>query len=61
MCCCSHTSFPGAVRWLFSWFAPGLIGAIPVSFNFPLVECEYSCVYPYFLLNVLLDQRMDCP
>ena len=28
----------------------GLIGAIPVSFNFPLVESEYSCVYSYLLL-----------
>ena len=27
----------------------GLIGAIPVSFNFPLVESEYSCVYSYLL------------
>ena len=29
------------------WFTPGLLSAIPVSFIFSLVECEYSCVYPY--------------
>lgn len=52
---CCHSVSGGLVA--VSWFAPGLLSAIPVSFIFSLVESEYSCVYSYHAMVVRYESR----